>query len=288
MTEITQNKIIEYLESRMALKNEVLKIEGCKTISFSEFMQKYKEIEKRLSEEKDKDLENLFSRFKTKTIEEIMFTESEIASLMTLIKKALQKGLSERKLLSQTEKNFIRKLLHLLSETEQSDTLEMWMHFFEIKQSPGLIGNFSGSITVDGNSCSITNFEDKLIYCSDRNGIVSVNVPQRDEGVLIASNLFYGILHKYDSQIHTVFLKQGDGFLALDCDYETYYEDETQGNYVEIQSTLNEYLIKCGYTAYVQPLYDKHSFNRIINVFDALIKIQKKRKNRQKNQKRGS
>ena len=275
MSETNHKRIIEYLENRILLNNELLKQEGITTISFSEFMKKYNELIENTAEEEIKKQE---SKLVMELIETVEFTELEIANLMRMVKKSLQ-SFGDKKMYFQTEKEFVYRVLENLSEIEQKKELEEYKRFFEIKRLHGLTGVHSGKLTLDKDRCMIKNSDDKLIYHSDIDGKVLVNIPLSEEELLVSTNLFYGILHKQGKQIRTIFLQKNNVFLALDCDYETYTTNKEDGNYVEIISLFNDYMKNNGYTHFIKRIYNKASFNRVVCSFTDIIKAEQQKLN---------
>lgn len=271
-------KLIEYLESRMALNREILNIEKIPTISFLEFMNQYEEILKALSEKADSKLEKKKEKLELVGVEQVLFTDSEIAFLMSLIQKALEMGLNKRTTYCQSEKEFIQRALLFLSEKEPNEELERWIKFFTIKKYPGLMKKFTGKITLVENFCIIENYDGKVLYQTDETGKVRKNVPLLEENVLISSNLYIGTLHKHEREIYTVFLKKEDKMEAIDCDYQRYPTDSSCMNYVETEKLLNEFMQERGYFGFTSSLYTKATFMQIINIFDKIIRDERKEK----------
>ena len=278
MSNINHKRIVEYLESRILINNHLLKMEDISTITFSEFIKKYNAIVKLLEEQFDLELEKQRLNLEMNLIETVKFTETEIATLMSFIKKSLQCS-KDNKMYYQTEKEFVYRVLENLSEIEESKELDEYKTFFEIKRLHGLTGVYTGKISLDNDRCMIKNSDDKLIYHSDMDGKVFVNIPLEEEELLISTNLFYGILYKQGKQIKTIFLKKDNGMLAIDCDYEIYTTNEEDGNYVEIISSFNDYMRKNGYNHFVKRIYDKMSFNRIVGCFTDVIRLEEQKLN---------
>jgi len=256
------DKIIQYLNSRMVLKREMLESDEIDTISFDEFLEESKKLDM-TKEEKETLSKDLAER--------ILFTDEEIASLLILIKKSFDMGLSKKILINETEKDMIRKALRILDDEPK---LEIWKKYFDLKKTPGLTGEYTGHITFSKNECIIRNHDEKLLYRADENGIVCANVQLAEETTLLAKNLYVGILHKKGEQILTVFLAKGDKMEAIDCDFVEYSTNKEDRDYAEITCGLNEYLKQKGFEFLTSSLYNKSTFGRIISIFTEISKAE--------------